>query len=224
MALRLEKVLYRLIIRIERPINERVDEPLHPMHKPSQQKPFVRFNPRTRVRCDATHSKIYYIHAFTDPLSLQNRSILENPFPLTHPCARPLREKRHRFYVHFKFALEPSFSASHYYCVAAAKFRLSRQTTFFLSNHVTQPSNEVDITTQSITSPNLSFWSIQSLVSTGFFPSAITARANRLMYIGALSSVTVSENFVSEPHIILTCAVPSPNTFALIIESPRKTA
>ena len=143
---------------------------------------------------------------------------------LTHPYVHPLREKTHRFYDHLGFALELSFSSSHYYCVAVVNFGRPRQTTFFLSNHVTQPSNGIDITTQSITSPNLSFWSIQSLVSTEFFPSVITARANRLIYIGALSSVTVSENFVSAPHIILTCAVPSPNTFALIIESPRNTA
>ena len=172
----------------------------------------------------ATHSKIRQIRAFTPPLSSQNRRNLENPFPLTYPYVRTLREKGCRFYNHFWFAYEPFLAHLTIICVAVVNFGRHRQTTFFWSNYVTQPSDGVDITTQSIISPNLSFWSIQSLVSTGFFPSAITARANRLMYIGALSSATVSENFVSAPHIILTCAVPSPNTFALIIESPRKTA
>ena len=143
---------------------------------------------------------------------------------LTYPYVRPLREKGCRFYNHFGFAYEPFLAHPTIICVAVVNFGRHRKTTSFWSNHVTQPSNGVDITTQSITSPNLSFWVIQSLASTGFFPSARTARANRLMYIGALSSVTVSEKLTSEPHIILTCAVPSPNTFALIIDPPRNTA
>ena len=42
-------------------------------------------------------------------------------------------------------------------CVAVAKFRSSRQTTFFWSNYVTQPSDVFDLNAQSTISPSLSF-------------------------------------------------------------------
>ena len=85
------------------------------------------FNPRTHEGCDnlhrsvdcaiivsiraptrgamATHSKIRPFRALVSPLSQQNRHVLENPFPLTHPCVRHLREKTCRFYVCLRFAL-----------------------------------------------------------------------------------------------------------------------
>jgi len=105
----------------------------------------------------ATHSKISPIRALASPLSQQNRRILGNPSQLTHPCARPRREKTSRFYDHLGFALEPSFGTSHSFVLRLQNFGRPRPTTFLWSNHVTQPSDAFDLTRQSTTSPSLSF-------------------------------------------------------------------
>ena len=82
----------------------------------------------------ATHSKIRPFRALTTPLTPQNRRNFWNPFPLTHPCASPLREKTCRFYDHLGFALEFSFGFFRYSCVAVVKFSIApRQTIFFWS-------------------------------------------------------------------------------------------
>ena len=74
----------------------------------------------------ATHSKIRPIRALVPPLSQQNQRILGKPFPLTHPCARHLREKTCRFHVHLRFALG-QLPLAHLIviCVAVANFRSS---------------------------------------------------------------------------------------------------
>ena len=82
----------------------------------------------------ATHSKIRPFRALTTTLTPQNRRNFWNPFPLTHPCASPLREKTCRFYDHLGFALEFSFGFFRYSCVAVVKFSIApRQTIFFWS-------------------------------------------------------------------------------------------
>ena len=148
---------------------------------------FQRFNPRTpyRVRCPcaggepthsvfqsahsiqsamATHSKISPIRALASPLSQQNRRILGNPSQLTHPCARPRREKTSRFYDHLGFALEPSFGTSHSFVLRLQNFGRPRPTTFLWSNHVTQPSDAFDLTRQTIASPTFPLAHQQDIV------------------------------------------------------------
>ena len=105
----------------------------------------------------ATQSKIRPIRGLTPPHRSQNRRILGNPSPQWHPCARPLREKRHRFYDHLWIALECFLAHLTVTCVAVVIFGRPRQTTFLWSNHVAQPSDAFDLTRQSTTSPNLSF-------------------------------------------------------------------
>ena len=123
-----------------------------------------RFNPRTRVGCDArmelspcagsvsirapawgamaTHSKICLFRVPSPPLDQQNRHNLWNQFPLTHLCARPLKEETSRFYVHLRFALELSFGSSHrHLCVAVVKFRSLPPNDLLLGYSVTQPSD-----------------------------------------------------------------------------------
>ena len=79
----------------------------------------------------ATHSKICPIRAFTPPLSSQNRRNLENPFPLTYPYVRPLREKGCRFYNHFGFAHEPFLA--HLTIIWLAVMRSLRRNVFYVS-------------------------------------------------------------------------------------------
>ena len=141
----------------------------------------LHFNPRTCVRCDAwflsalpvyllfqsahsiqsamaTHSKIHPIRALVPQLRPQNRRILGNLFPLTQPCARPLKEKTGRFYDHLRFAPELFFGISHRHLCRGCKISVApRQTTFFWSNPVTQPSDEFDLARQSNASPHTSF-------------------------------------------------------------------
>ena len=107
----------------------------------------MRFNPRTREGGDtsknskgvyvpfqsahpiqdamATHSKIRPFRALTLPLIPQNRRVLGNPFPLTHPCVCPLREKTSRFYDHLRFALELFFGSSHRHLCRGCKFSVA---------------------------------------------------------------------------------------------------
>ena len=126
------------------------------------------FNPRTYERCDlilphgkiahgavsiraptrgamATHSKIRPFRAPFTPLRQQNRRILGNPFPLTHPYVRPLKEKTSRFYDHLRFALERSFGAFHYLC-RGCKFSAAHAQRPFLVYPITQPSDRFDLT------------------------------------------------------------------------------
>ena len=114
----------------------------------------VSFDPRTRVGCDvtedagfcccvvsiratytvamATRSKIRQIQALTPQLSAQNQRNLGNLFPLTQHCARPLREKTHRFYGHLGFALELSFGLSHRHLCRGCKISVApAKATFF---------------------------------------------------------------------------------------------
>ena len=80
----------------------------------------------------ATHSKICPLRLPSPPLSQQNQRILGNPFPLTHPCARPRREKTCRFYVCLRFELKLSFGLSHRHLCCGCKISVAlRQTTFF---------------------------------------------------------------------------------------------
>lgn len=106
----------------------------------------------------ATQSKIRPIRTLTPPLIQQNRRNLGNPFPLSHPCARPLREKTCRFYDHLGFALELSFGSSHRHLCCGCKISVVRaQRPSFGQIHVAQPSGVFDINAQSTTSPSLSF-------------------------------------------------------------------
>ena len=70
----------------------------------------------------ATHSQIRPFRALAPPHRPQNRHNLGNPLPRTHPCARPLREKTCRFYVHLGFALERFFGLSHRHLCRGCKF------------------------------------------------------------------------------------------------------
>ena len=88
----------------------------------------------------ATHSKMYPIRVPSHPLSQQNRHNLGNPFPLTHPYVRPLREKTSRFYDHLRFALELSFGLSHHYLCRGCKFSVAtaKRPSFGLPRHPTK--------------------------------------------------------------------------------------
>ena len=88
----------------------------------------------------ATHSKMYPIRVPSHPLSQQNRHNLGNPFPLTHPYVRPLREKTSRFYDHLRFALELSFGISHNYLCRGCKFSVAtaKRPSFGLPRHPTK--------------------------------------------------------------------------------------
>ena len=140
---------------------------------------FLSFNPRTHEGCDlsettterdnrvsirapargamATQSKIRPIRGLTPPHRSQNRRILGNPSPQWHPCARPLREKRHRFYDHLWIALERFIGSSHRRLCCGCKFSVVRTKRPSLAYPVAQPSDAFDLTRQSTTSPNLSF-------------------------------------------------------------------
>ena len=74
----------------------------------------------------ATQSKIRPIRGLTPPQRSQNRRILGNPSPQWHPCARPLREKRHRFYDHLWIALERFIGSSHRRLCCGCKFSVVR--------------------------------------------------------------------------------------------------
>ena len=74
----------------------------------------------------ATQSKIRPIRGLTPPHRSQNRRILGNPSPQWHPCARPLREKRHRFYDHLWIALERFIGSSHRRLCCGCKFSVVR--------------------------------------------------------------------------------------------------
>ena len=82
----------------------------------------------------ATHSKIRPLRGPSPPLSPQNRRYFGNPFSLTHPCDRSLREKTSRFYDHLGFELELFFGISHSFVLRLQNFGRPRQTTFFWSN------------------------------------------------------------------------------------------
>ena len=94
----------------------------------------------------ATHSKIRPFRVPFHPHRSKNRRILGNPFPLKHPCDRPLREKTHRFYDHLRFALEHFWLISPVFVSRLQNFGHPRPTTFFWLNRVTQPSDKVDLT------------------------------------------------------------------------------
>ena len=137
------------------------------------------FNPRTYMRCDlcllairkldvvsirtptkgamATRSKIRPLRAPSHPLSPQNRHNLENPFSSSHPCVRHLREKTHRFYDHFGFAIKLSIGSSHHYLCCGCKISVVRTKRPSLAYPVAQPSDAFNLTRQSIASPSLSF-------------------------------------------------------------------
>ena len=74
----------------------------------------------------ATQSKIRPIRGLTPPHRSQNRRILGNPSPQWHPCARPLQEKRHRFYDHLWIALERFIGSSHRRLCCGCKFSVVR--------------------------------------------------------------------------------------------------
>ena len=83
--------------------------------------------------------------------------IFGNPFPLTHPYVRPLREKTSRFYDHLRFTLELSFGLSHRHLCRGCKISVVRaKQPSFGQIHVTQPSDVFDLARQSTASPNLS--------------------------------------------------------------------
>ena len=109
----------------------------------------------------ATHSQIHPIRAPTTPLSQQNRRILGNPFPRTHPCTRPLKEETSRFYNHLRFALRRSISSSHRHLCHGCNFRPYRQTTFFgLPRHPTKRRVRPCYTINHLTKPFL--WLIKN--------------------------------------------------------------
>ena len=105
----------------------------------------------------ATQSKIRPFRTLASPLSQQNRRILGNPFPLTHPCTCSLREKTSRFYDHLGFALELSFSSSHRHLCRGCKISVAPPNNLLLVYRVAQPSDAFNLTRQSKASPHLSF-------------------------------------------------------------------
>ena len=123
------------------------------------------FNPRTREGCDRdpktrpqvdgvsirapakgampTHSKIRLFRVFSTPHRAQNRRYFGNPFPHSHPCVRPLREKTCQFHDHLRFALELPFGSSHHHLCCGCKFSAvhAKRPSFGLSRHPTKRRN-----------------------------------------------------------------------------------
>ena len=66
--------------------------------------------------------------------------------PLTHPCARSLKEETSRFYDHFGFTLERSFGLSHCHLCCGCKISAAHAQRPFLVYPITQPSDGFDLT------------------------------------------------------------------------------